>query len=110
MNNKKEYLLSFLTDSSCFLNILSFSEFELKNNIINSYERISITTSSNVVNCFQMNDNIILFYLKSNFYYLDIYNYDLNLTSSEIQIEYVQATNLFFKGVHLVDNIIALIY
>ena len=74
LNNKKEYLLSFLTDSSCFLNILSFSEFELKNNIINSYERNSITTSSKVVNCFQMNDNIILFYLKSNFYYLDIYN------------------------------------
>ena len=88
INGTKTYLLAHLSEQSCYLKLLSFSNFDLNNIIINSIEIGSIIgTNSRDINCFQLNDNIILFYLYNNFFYINIYNLSLNVITSGIEIE-----------------------
>ena len=114
INGTKTYLLAHLSEQSCYLKLLSFSNFDLNNIIINSIEIGSIIgTNSRDINCFQLNDNIILFYLYNNFFYINIYNLSLNVITSGIEIEYASFTNSvypFYKGLQLINDIFALMY
>ena len=60
-----------------------------------------------------MNDKIILFYISQPNYQIDIYNFELSNVASKIEINTMTFTNtkiLFFKGLHLIDDIMAFIY
>ena len=111
----KTYLLSYLSDQSCYLKLLSFSNYDLSNIIINSIEIGNIiTTNSRDINCFQLNDYIILFYLYDQRYFkINIYNLDLNIINNDITIDNAAFSSSifpFFKGLHLINNIFALMY
>ena len=111
----KTYLLSYLSDQSCYLKLLSFSNYDLNNIIINSIEIGDIiTTNSRDINCFQLNDYIILFYLYDQRYFkINIYNLDLNIINNDITIDNAAFSSSifpFFKGLHLINNIFALMY
>ena len=113
LHNTKQYLIGYLTGSSSFIKIISFSDFQLNNNIVNSIQQTMITTDSKAINCFLMNDKIILFYLFQPNYQIDIYNLDLTTVAVKIDISVMSYTNskiLFFKGLHLTNDILAFIY
>ena len=94
MENTNKYILTYIVDSSssCFIQLLSFSNFDLNDIIIKSVEESQIISSSKVINCFQANDIIILFYKYNNYYMLNIYDLNLNLTSRAIELDYISST------------------
>ena len=61
-----------------------------------------------------MNDYIILFYLYDKRYFkINIYNLDLNIINNDITIDNAAFSSSifpFFKGLHLINNIFALMY
>jgi len=50
LHNTKQYLIAYLTGSSSFVKIISFSDFHLNNNIVNSREQSMITSDSKAIN------------------------------------------------------------
>ena len=50
LHNTKQYLIGYLTGSSSFIKIISFSDFQLNNNIVNSIQQTMITTDSKAIN------------------------------------------------------------
>jgi len=113
IHNTNNYLLTYLTSSSCYLKLFSFSDFSLDNIIIKSIEEGTINNSFKNINSFQMNDKIILLYFFSYYLKMNIYELSLTKITKEIEIEYIasMASNqCFFKGIHLEEDKIALMY
>ena len=111
LNNTQNYLLVYLTESNCFLNLFSFRNFSLNNVIVKSLSFGDITGSNKVINSFPMNDKIILFYPYTSYYKINRYNLDFTNNGYQIQIDTITYVNgLFFKGLHLIDDIMAFIY
>ena len=114
INNTNNYVIAFTTGNNTnptFLKMISFSNFNFDNIIINSAVQKRSSSLSRVVNSFQMNENIILIYLEGNHLYYNIYDLELKEISTYKQIDksgVLEANGVFFKGVHIKNNIIGL--
>ena len=112
INDANKYIISYITSSSSFLQIISFSDFDLNDIIVESIEEREATLNWRFINSFQMNDNIILLYYKSPHLYINIYDLNLNLIKNDIKIIYMSISSdcnsIFFKGIHLYGNTIAI--
>ena len=118
LNNKKEYLLIYTKSTNTtsegdilMLNTLSFPDKNLYN--CNTNQKFSIDNYYNrVVSGFVMNSLIIIFYLdRSLFYTIIIYDFEFNEKNIindfwPVSADYYNKGNgLFFKCIHLKENI-----
>jgi len=87
LHNSKQYLIAYLTGYTSYIKILSFSDFQLNNNIVKSIQQGMVTLETKAINCFLMNDKIIFFYISQPNYQIDIINI-YKFTLIKIQIIY----------------------
>ena len=86
INNTTQYLISYITTTSAFIKIFSFSNFSLDNIFVNSIQETKVDYTSRIINSFQMNDNIILLYLYGTSILINIYDLNLQLIADKIKI------------------------
>ena len=117
LESQKIYFLIFLSESNknCIIKKLSFSDFELNSGDVSTSKILPTHIDNRIVNGFIFNDKIIIFYLNNHSkYVININNLDIsNHHELEILIsigELDKGYGLFFKGLHIKDNLMGLIY
>ena len=114
--NQNLYFAIFLTESNknCEIKKLSFTNFEVNNKMQKTIKTISTNSIHRAVNGFIFGEKLIIFYLGDDKnYYININNYDytnfnndIKINSGDLWIGY----GLFFKGIHIKDQLIGFMY
>lgn len=120
--NQNKYFFTFAKDSEITTIKFTFNSFAL-NEYSQIDEEVSLTSynyDDEIISCFIMNERnlLILFYLEkddNNYgnYSRKIYDYDLNLKGKETmpaELEPVEGSQVFFKGIHIKGDYSAFIY
>ena len=86
INNTAQYLISYISQDTSFIQLMSFSTFGLDNVIIKSVQETQASKATYTINCFRMNDNIMLLYISGSYIFINIYDLNLNLMNNSIEI------------------------
>ncbi len=116
IENRKLYFLTYLSNSNknCIITKISLPRFRLDNPSIERKKVISTTLIHRIVNSFIFGENIAVFYL-NNEKKLYLYINNINFTNEDIYAYidsggFRQGYGLFFKGLHIKDQLMGFIY
>ena len=113
----KKYFLIFLSKESnfnCKIEQISFSSFSFDNVTKEIKKTLGTTLDNRIVNGFIFGNKINVFYLNNEYKYY-IYSNDFNFSDNSFDTfidegDLKQGFGLFFKGLHIKDNYIGLMY